>query len=108
MAEPVYDHCFCPQCRFPLDGLPETAEACPKCNHPLYRNEVWATRKYPGVVELPGWVRAFGWPFLLMLAGVGIAVAYYFAGYRMPVHLPALLVAFGLVWFVVKLFGMDE
>ena len=72
-------------------------------SHPLVR----ALREGIFVVLLIGAVTMV-YPFLLMLAGVGIAVAYYFAGYRMPVHLPALLVAFGLVWFVVKLFGMDE
>jgi hypothetical protein len=99
----TYDDCHCPHCRHPLDGVSNQITACPLCNRALEPREVWMTRKYPGLFVLPGWLKAFGWPFLLMLAGFGIIGLSYATGVPIPFKLPGILITLGMVFFIVKL-----
>ena len=107
MGDIFYRNCVCPKCKLQLDDVEEGAPGCPGCGEVLDRTRVWETRKYPGVVVLPHWVRAFGWPFLLILAGIGL----FFWGYCHGIidfKLPSLMMALGLIFFFVKLTGADR
>ena len=99
----TFQDCRCPHCRHPLDDLSTTAPACPQCNHALEPHEVWLTRRYPGLLVLPGWLKAFGWPLLLIIGGFGVIGLSYASGMPIPVELPVLLIGTGLVFVIVKL-----
>ncbi len=101
--EQTFLHCRCPGCKCPFDYVPIDADACPFCTSPIIADTVWQTRKYPGVLMLPGWTRAFGWPFLCILAGIAYFLYPYFAYHMIELKLPGLLVSIGLIFFVVKL-----
>lgn len=107
MATRYYTDCSCPHCRVSLDGVAETDEACPTCNKPLEPSAVWATRKYPGALFLPPWVTAFGWPLLLILAGLGFGWWIYAMSGKIS-FLPAFPISIGLVFFFVKLSSADR
>jgi hypothetical protein len=83
--------------------VPISAYECPFCQWEIRREEVWQTRQYPGVLILPGWVKAFGWPFLIILAGVAFFCYAYFVLHEVELKVPAALVAIGLVFFMFKL-----
>jgi hypothetical protein len=103
-----YQNCTCPHCKVKLDTLAESAPICPTCNKPLNPRDVWATRKYPGLLILPRWLTAFGWPLLLILAGVLCIALAYAARIPIPLKIPAILIAIGLVYFFIKLSGVDD
>lgn len=63
-----FDGCQCPKCGYDLTGLP--GARCPECGYALEPHEVYMKRKYPGVIELPGWVGRFGRMFLAFAAAV--------------------------------------
>ncbi len=69
------------------------------------------TRREPGELNLPGWLRAFGWPFLMMAAG-GTVMALKITGYwdilsRGMITLAAeILFSLGLIRFIFLL-AMD-
>jgi hypothetical protein len=106
--EDTFVGCHCPKCEFPLKDTPVSVRHCPLCGDKMDPHLVWGTRKYEGVWELPFWVRAFGWPFLLMAAGVAYFVvpALYYNYY--DVKLPSLIFAIGFVFFVAKLMVDDK
>jgi predicted RNA-binding Zn-ribbon protein involved in translation (DUF1610 family) len=107
MDDVFYRDCVCPACRVKLDEVQEGTYDCPGCGARLERARVWQTRRYPGIVELPHWVRAFGWPFLLMLSGVGLFFWGYWNGF-VDLRMPSLMVAAGLIFFYVKFSGKDR
>ncbi len=80
----TYTNCRCPHCRNPLDDVATTAATCPLCNQPLDPDAVWLTRRYPGTVNLPWWVRILTWPLLLMLLGGTVFVLKWGAGWDIP------------------------
>jgi hypothetical protein len=61
------------------------------------------TRRYPGILVLPGWLKAFGWPFLLILAGFGLIGLSLASGFPIPIKLPAIILTLGIVFFIFKL-----
>ncbi len=61
------------------------------------------TRTYPGLIMLPGWLKAFGWPFLLMVAGFAMVGAAYAFKVAISLKVPAALIALGMVFFIYKL-----
>ena len=61
------------------------------------------TRKYPGMLVLPGWLKAFGWPVLLILSGLGLFALEFVVGVVVSFKLPAFLVGVGVVFFIAKL-----
>ncbi|HUO06873.1 MAG TPA: hypothetical protein VM008_00945 [Phycisphaerae bacterium] len=106
--EQTFLYCRCPHCKRPFDYVLVTAYECPFCQKEIRRSEVWETRRYPGTVILPGWMRAFGWPFLLMLAGVALFVMYYYEAHEIELKVPAGMVAIGLIFFLFKLNNNGE
>ncbi len=101
--EQTFLNCRCTGCKRPFDFVPIDADACPFCRSPIDATATWQTRKYPGIVMLPGWVRAFGWPFLLMLAAPAIFLYEYYGSHVFEPRLPGLLFAIGTIFFFVKL-----
>lgn len=86
--------------------MPISADECPFCRWEIRREEVWQTRRYPGVVILPGWVKAFGWPLLLMVAGVVFFLWCYFTVDGMGTNAVIVASVFfgtGLIFFIAKL-----
>jgi len=65
----TYTNCYCPHCKNSLNEVATTTPACPLCNQSVDPQDVWLTRRAPGEIDLPGWLRAFGWPFLFLVAG---------------------------------------
>ncbi len=112
MALPdTFTDCRCPECQHPLDDVATAATECPFCHQPLNRLEVWSTRQEPNQINLPGWLRAFGWPFLLMLAGATVFVLKFGKFWPHPTRgwmmtQAEILFALGLVHFLYK-FAMD-
>ena len=102
-----YENCTCPHCKTKLDQVAVTISSCPSCNQPFDPSAVWATRSYPGLIILPRWVSAFGWPFLLIALGAILWIAKSF-GYPIPVKLAIIPLAIGLVYFFIKLFSLDN
>lgn len=108
MPTHCYQNCHCPDCRHKLDDVATTSATCPMCNKPLDPHRVWSTRVYPGVLILPHWVAAFGWPLLFILAGVGSgAYTWFYLGY-IRISLSATLIAIGVVHALVKLANADD
>jgi hypothetical protein len=110
MPVATFKNCRCPACRARLDDVAAEAGHCPRCNGALEPDAVWATRRYPGLLTLPGGVRAFGWPLALMAGGAllmlgSLAVS---DGDAVWIHGPATIIGTGFVWFVVKFFNMDD
>ena len=101
--EQTFLHCRCPKCKRAFDYVPVSAYECPFCQWEIRRSAVWETRQYPGIFILPGWAKAFGWPLLLMLSGVGLFLYIYFVGHEIELRVPSILVAIGLVFFMFKL-----
>jgi hypothetical protein len=101
--EETFLYCRCPKCKRPFDYVPVAADECPFCKVPITRSAVWQTRRYPGTLILPGWVRAFGWPFLIILLGIASFVYPYYAYHEIELKLTAGLVSIGLVFFLFKL-----
>jgi len=108
MPTAFYQNCRCPACKHPLDDVATTILVCPACGQPLDPAAVWSTRVYPGQIVLPGWVRAFGWPVLLMAAGVAVAAVEQFFLGRFLFQLPVLLIGTGLVFFFIRIFGIGD
>lgn len=110
MATHYYQNCRCPHCRHDLSTVAITTPACPQCNQPLEPAAVWATRTYPGHIMLPGWLRAFGWPFLMILGGLALAVATWYYDWRDTdtYKISAALIAVGTVYFIAKASGADD
>jgi hypothetical protein len=101
--EQTFLHCRCPYCKRPFDYVPISAYECPFCRKEITRSAVWQTRRYPGILILPGWVRAFGWPFLVMLLGVAAFLYPYYSYHLIELKLPAILISIGLIFFLFKL-----
>jgi hypothetical protein len=104
--EQTFLHCKCPKCKRAFDFVPISAYECPFCQWEIRRSEVWDTRRYPGVLILPGWVKAFGWPLLVMLAGVAFFLYCYFAVDGMgtnAVIVSSIIFGTGLIFFIAKL-----
>jgi hypothetical protein len=104
--EQTFLHCKCPKCKRAFDFVPISAYECPFCQWEIRRDAVWQTRQYPGVIMLPGWVKAFGWPFLLMLSGVAFFLWCYFTVDGMgtnAVIVSSIIVGTGLIFFIAKL-----
>src|SRR3954470_9892722 len=93
--EDTFVSCTCPKCEFPLKDTVVSTRNCPLCGDKLDPHKVWSTRKYDGVVELPYWIRAFGWPFVLMLIGVLYFVIPLFWYNYFDVKVPSLIFATG-------------
>jgi hypothetical protein len=55
------------------------------------------------MLVLPGWLKAFGWPFLLILAGFGLVGLRYAANVPMPWKVPGAVIALGMGFFIYKL-----
>lgn len=106
--EDMFAGCKCPGCKKPFDYVPVSMKNCPFCNIKINSRAVWETRKYEGIIMFPGWVRAFGWPFLIILAGVGALLYPIYAYHYVELKLPALLISIGLVFFFVKLMTGGE
>jgi hypothetical protein len=106
--EPTFLQCRCPGCKRPFDYVPIDAEACPFCKWEIQADAVWQTRQYEGLVMLPGWIRAFGWPFLLMVGGVGLFLYAYYGFHEVELKLPGAMVAIGLIFFMFKLNNNGE
>ena len=106
--EQTFLHCKCPKCKRAFDFVPISAYECPFCQWEIRRSEVWETRHYPGVLILPGWVKAFGWPLLIMLSGVAFFFYIYFAAHEIELKVPSALIAIGLVFFLFKLHTNGE
>src|SRR4051812_27531826 len=100
--EDTFLNCHCPGCEFPLKDTVVSTTHCPLCNQKLDPAAVWLTRKYDGVIELPFWVRAFGWPFFMMIFGILFFVIPYFYYNYFDVKIPSLIFAVGFIYFVVK------
>jgi hypothetical protein len=103
-----YENCRCPHCKHDLTTTASTTPHCPLCNKALDSHDVWMTRTYPGPTELPGWLRAFGWPFFLMLAGFGLFLLRRYGGAPLPLSLAWVPLAIGFVYFMVKLMTDGE
>jgi hypothetical protein len=104
--EQTFLHCRCPKCKRPFDFVPISACECPFCQWEIRRSEVWQTRQYPGILILPGWVKAFGWPLLLMAAGVAFFLYCYFAEVGIGVQVievSGIFFGTGLIFFLFKL-----
>ena len=71
-------------------------------------HDVWATRSYEGMISLPHWLTAFGWPLMMILAGVGILVSSYLSSSKTVVDVPVGLIVVGVIYFMLKLSGDDE
>ena len=106
--EQTFLHCRCPACKRPFDHVPLSADECPFCRIPITRSAVWQTRRYPGTLILPGWLRAFGWPFAIILLGIGSFFYTYFNYHMIELKLTAALISIGLVFFLFKLNNNGE
>jgi hypothetical protein len=109
--EQTFLYCSCPHCKRPFDYVPVAAYECPFCRKEIRRSEVWQTRRYPGTLMLPGWARAFGWPFLVMLAGVAYFVYSVAVAHSIEIHAllcSAIIFATGLIFFLFKLSNNGE
>jgi hypothetical protein len=104
MPEPTYfTDCHCPACEAPLHQVTTKTTTCPQCNAPLVPEQVWHTRRYAGVITFPGWVKAFGWPFLLMIAGLAFGIAKVMNDWPIPLFLPAIPFSVGAAYFMAKI-----
>ena len=108
MPTKYFERCCCPACRFKLDTVSVGTKNCPQCNEVLDPQHVWQTRTYPGVIQLPGWVSAFGWPVLLILMAITWAAFGYVATSGRSFVVPGGLLVLGIVWFLIKLGGYDR
>jgi hypothetical protein len=99
----TFENCHCPYCKYSLHQEFTDISACPGCRRQLEARDVWMARKYPGMTVLPGWLKAFGWPFLLIIAGFAIIGISYETGIPVPLKLPALFIGTGMLFFIVKL-----
>ena len=52
--------CKCPHCKAELGEVPEDAKCCPYCNADFDVGDVWATRRYSGLIQLPNWIIFLG------------------------------------------------
>lgn len=104
----LYTNCRCPACKAALDDVATDEERCPSCRRDLDPGEVWQTRTYPGLLTLPPWIRAFGWPLLLIVAGVGMMAGSYFASAGAWMRVPVGLIGSGFIWFLILLLGGGE
>lgn len=104
-----FERCRCPHCRVKLDDLADTARQCPRCQQGFDAHDVWSTRRYPGLLILPAWVSAFGWPLVLIASGFALALVQVALFSIVDVRGPAALVGAGAGWFFTRtLFGGDE
>ena len=104
--EQTFLHCTCPHCKRPFDYVPISACECPFCRKDISRSQVWETRKYPGTLELPYWVTAFGWPVLVMLVGTAYIAFMYFTAHAIEIHgliIGLAVMALGVIFFLYKL-----
>jgi len=108
MATVFYTRCRCPHCKAKLDDVRSDCGECPLCRRELESSDVWNTRIYPGMLSLPPWIRAFGWPFLLMATGIGIMLASYFGSGETYVRVPVGMIVTGMIWFFFMLSGGDD
>lgn len=103
LNDPTFLHCRCTDCKRSFDFVSLDAEACPFCRTEIIPEKIWQTRRYPGILILPGWVRAFGWPFLLMGAAVAVFLVEYYGSHIFEPKFPGLLFSIGIIFFFVKL-----
>lgn len=103
-----YERCRCLHCKCGLDETPTTAKRCPRCDRELDPHDVWSTRRYSGVLVLPPWITAFGWPLLLIVLGVALMAGSYVGSGRSAITIPAGIIGTGITWFLVKLMVRDD
>lgn len=103
-----YTGCRCLRCKAKFDTIATTITTCPTCNTAIDPSTVWATRCYEGHTVLPSWLRAFGWPLLVIFAGVAFGAFEWLVLGVLHLSFVAVVIATGAVWFFVKLLGADE
>jgi hypothetical protein len=104
-----FENCHCPHCKYSLHDESTKITACPGCRRPFDARDVWMTRRYPGMMILPGWVKIFGWPLVLILIGLALGALRLIEHYPIPMKLVLIPVGAGMAWaIIIMMTGGEE
>ena len=96
----TYPQCRCPKCKRPLDYVPINRADCPFCKQGL--ESVWETRRYPGLILMPNWMRALAWPFWIISGLIILSCISYAFWPNTPLEMPRIVIAIAVISLLFK------